>query len=241
MVIGEMQFLKNKALIKQPVGIGDVFYLQKFASILKENDYDVIWPLRDDIFWIKDYVKGINFCKLSEDFPGKEYYYSGEYAIETDNFLFLSPDGFQMPGKRIMESKYLLIDSSDHDWFDYFHFERNLEKERDLYYNVLNLNDTSKYILWNNMASVDVRTSRVLDDLTFDSDIVKLQIIEGYTLFDWCKVFENAIEIHTVHTGINYILDKLELKAEKYYMYQGLHHSDVQYIPFSKNPKFIPN
>ena len=91
------------------------------------------------------------------------------------------------------------------------------------------------------MASVDVRTSRVLDDLTFDSDIVKLQIIEGYTLFDWCKVFENAIEIHTVHTGINYILDKLELKAEKYYMYQGLHHSDVQYIPFSKNPKFIPN
>ena len=44
------------ALIKQPIGIGDVFYLQKFAFILKKNGYDVVWPLRDDIFWIKDYV-----------------------------------------------------------------------------------------------------------------------------------------------------------------------------------------
>ena len=91
------------------------------------------------------------------------------------------------------------------------------------------------------MASVDVRTSDVLNDLTFEYPTVNLRIIENFSLFDWCKVFENAIEIHTVHTGINYILDKLNLKAKKYYMYQGLHHSDVQYIPFSKKPKFIMN
>jgi len=229
------------ALIKQPIGIGDVFYLQKFAFILKKNGYDVVWPLRDDIFWIKDYVKGINFCKLSDNFPGKEYYYSGEIVIDDGNFLFLSPDGYQATGKRIMESKYLLINSTDEDWYDYFKFTRNLEKENDLYYNVLGLKDDSKYVFLNNMASVDVRTSNVLDDLKFELPTVNLQIIDGYTLFDWCKVFENALEIHTVHTGINYILDKLNLKAEKYYMYQGLHHSDVQYIPFAKKPKFIPN
>jgi len=229
------------ALIKQPIGLGDVFYLQKFAFILKKNGYDVVWPLRDDIFWIKDYVKDINFCKLSDNFIGKEYYYSGEIVIDDGNFLFLSPDGYQASGKRIMESKYLLINSTDEDWYDYFKFIRNLEKENDLYYNVLGLEDDSKYVFLNNMASVDVRTSNVLDDLKFELPTVNLQIIDGYTLFDWCKVFENALEIHTVHTGINYVLDKLNLKAEKYYMYQGLHHSDVQYIPFTKKPKFIPN
>ena len=134
-----------------------------------------------------------------------------------------------------------MIHASDHDWFDYFTFNRNLEKEKDLYYNVLGLTDDSQYVFLNNMASVDVRTSDVLDDLTFEYPVVNLQIIENFSLFDWCKVFENAIEIHTVHTGINYILDKLNLKAKKYYMYQGLHHSDVQYIPFSKKPKFILN
>jgi hypothetical protein len=229
------------ALIKQPIGLGDVFYLQKFASILKDNGYKVIWPLRDDVFWISDYVKGISFCKLSDNFPGKEYYYSGEFVIEKDNFLFLSPDGFQLPGKRIMESKYLLINSSDIDWFNYFSFERKIDKESELYYNVLGLTDNTDFVFINKMASVDPKYSNVLDNINFNSHVVELKIIDGFTLFDWCKVFENAEEIHTVHTGINYILDKLNLKAIKYYMYQGLHHSDVQYIPFSKNPKFIPN
>jgi hypothetical protein len=229
------------ALIKQPIGLGDVFYLQKFAHLLKTNGYEVIWPLRDDVFWISDYVKGISFCKLSDNFPGKKYYYSGQVAVEKNNFLFLSPDGFQLPGKRIMESKYLLIGGTDEDWFDYFSFERNIDKENDLYYNVLGLTDDSDFIFINKMASVDPKKSDVLDSLVFDLPLIELKIIPGFTLFDWCKVFENAVEIHTVHTGINYILDKLNLKAKKYYMYQGLHHSDVQYIPFSKQPIFIPN
>jgi len=233
--------MKKYCIIKQPIGIGDVFYLQKFAHIIKNCGYEILWPLRDDVIWIKDYVDGINFCKLSDNFLGKEYFNSGHPFIETDDFIFISPDGFQLQGKRIMESKYLMIDESDHDWYDYFKFTRNLEKEDDLYYNILGLKDDSEYVFLNNMASVDVRTSDVLDDLKFESPTVNLQIIDGYTLFDWCKVFENALEIHTVHTGINYILDKLNLKAEKYYMYQGLHHSDVQYIPFTKKPKFIPN
>jgi hypothetical protein len=229
------------ALIKQPIGIGDVFYLQKFAHIIKSRGYEILWPLRDDVIWIKDYVDGINFCKLSDDFPRKNYYYSGRFFIETDDFIFLSPDGFQLQGKRIMESKYLMINESDHDWYNYFNFKRNIDKENDLYYNVLGLTDESQYVFLNNMASVDVKTSNVLDDLSFNYPTVNLQIIKNFTLFDWCKVFENAIEIHTVHTGINYVLDKLNLKAKKYYMYQGLHHSDVQYIPFSKKPKYIPN
>ena len=229
------------ALIKQPIGIGDVFYLQKFAHVIKSRGYEILWPLRDDVIWIKDYVDGINFCKLSDDFPRKNYYYTGRFFIQTDDFIFLSPDVFQLQGKRIMESKYLMIKESDHDWYNYFNFKRNIDKENDLYYNVLGLTDESQYVFLNNMASVDVKTSNVLDDLSFNYPTVNLQIIKNFTLFDWCKVFENAIEIHTVHTGINYVLDKLNLKAKKYYMYQGLHHSDVQYIPFSKKPKYIPN
>ena len=155
------------ALIKQPIGIGDVFYLQKFAHVIKSRGYEILWPLRDDVIWIKDYVDGINFCKLSDDFPRKNYYYSGRFFIQTDDFIFLSPDGFQLQGKRIMESKYLMIKESDHDWYNYFNFKRNIDKENDLYYNVLGLTDESQYVFLNNMASVDVKTSNVLDDLSF--------------------------------------------------------------------------
>ena len=40
------------ALIKQPIGIGDVFYLQKFAHVIKSRGYEILWPFRDDVIWI---------------------------------------------------------------------------------------------------------------------------------------------------------------------------------------------
>jgi hypothetical protein len=229
------------ALIKQPIGIGDVFYLQKFAYIIKSKGYNIIWPLREDILWIANYISGIDFCSLNDNFFGIDAYYSGHYILDRHDLLFLSPDGFRVPGRRIMESKYLLINESDHDWFDYFIYSRNKEKEDELYYDVLNLKDEEEFIFVNKMASVDVRKSDVLDDLIFDTPIIELQLLDGFSMIDWCKVLENAKEIHTVHTGINYLIDTLPTKAIKYNMYQGLHHSDVQFIPFRKKPNFIAN
>ena len=48
-------------LIKQPAGIGDVFFCQKIARVMMEKGYDVIWPLRPDIHWIQRYIKDIWF------------------------------------------------------------------------------------------------------------------------------------------------------------------------------------
>lgn len=228
-------------LIKQPAGIGDVFYLQKFAKLIKSAGYEILWPLLDEILWISDYISGINFVSINSNFPGKHLYNSSLHSYEDDDILYISPDGFQISGKRIMESKYMLISQSDHDWYDYFDFNRNLEKENDLYYNVLGLKDDSEYIFVNKYANTKCIKFNGLQDLKFDKPIVELKIIDGYTLFDWCKVLENAAEIHTVHTSINYVIEKLNIKCKKYMMYQGNHHSDVQYIPFAKNPIFVPN
>lgn len=229
-------------LIKQPAGIGDIFYLQKFAKLIISSGYKIIWPIEKKLLWIRDYIKEpmIEFISIESQFPNKEWFNSGRFSFQSENFLYLSPDGLQFPGKRIMESKYLLISQDDHDWYDYFQFERNIEKEEDLYYNVLGLKDDSEYVFLNKYANTKNIKYNGLDDLTFDLPTIELEIKEGFTLFDWCKVFENATEIHTVHTSLNYVIDKLDIKSKKYCMYQGNHHSDVQYIPFSKNPTFIP-
>lgn len=230
------------ALIRQPAGIGDVFYLQKMAHILRENGYSIIWPLRPDILWIKEYINDIEFCSIEDDFYAKELYLqTKDFAIEFDDLLFLSPDGIQFPGKRIMESKYHLIGQSDSDWYNYFNFDRKIDKENNLYYDVLGLEDDTEYIFVNKFSNTDVRKSNVIDNLQTNFKIVDLNIIDGYTLFDWCKVIENAVEIHTVHTSINYVIDKLDLKAKVYRMYQGFHSPEVEHIPFFKKPEFIPN
>ena len=41
-----------------------------------------------------------------------------------------------------------------------FYFERNVDKENDLYYNVLGLKDDSRYVFINNLYNTDIRDSK---------------------------------------------------------------------------------
>jgi hypothetical protein len=45
---------------------------------------------------------------------------------------------------------------------------------------------------------------------------IDLSFINGYTLFDWSKVIENATEIHTVDTSVIYLVEKLTTKSKLY-------------------------
>lgn len=230
-------------LIHHPIGIGDIFFLQYIGRKYLELGYKVIWPIRNDILWIKDYIPDITFCLPEDNFPGKEYY-GQDLIINSPNFVYLGLKKAHMWNDKythIMKSKYSLLNLDWTRWHEGFIFNRNIEKEMDLYYNILGLTDDTKYVFWNNMASVDTRTCDVIDNLKFDYPKIALRYIDGYSLFDWCKVFENAAEIHTVHTGVNYLIDKLNIRANVYNMYQGLHALEVQHIPFVKKPKFIPN
>lgn len=204
-------------LIKQPAGIGDIFYLQKFARIIRSAGYNVIWPIQEKILWIRDYISEIEFVSIDSRFPGKALFNSNQFVFDGEDFLYLSPDGFQLPGERIMQSKYKLINLDDSDWKDYFTFNRNSEKENKLYYDVLGLKDDSEYVYVNYYYNTDNYTTTIFDDKEFDYPVIENQIIEGYSLFDWCKVFENAKEIHTTPTSLCYILENLDVKGKLFY------------------------
>jgi len=38
-------------LIKQPAGIGDIFFCQKIARYMAYHGYQIIWPISPDIIW----------------------------------------------------------------------------------------------------------------------------------------------------------------------------------------------
>ena len=41
-----------------------------------------------------------------------------------------------------------------------------------------------------------------------------MQFIKGYSIFDWCKVLENATGIYSMDTCINFFIEKLNLKTK---------------------------
>ena len=52
----------------------------------------------------------------------------------------------------------------------------------------------------------------------FSGKVIEMNLLEGYTVFDWCKVIENANEISIVDTSLNYIIEKLNLKSQKNFL-----------------------
>ena len=64
------------AIINQPAGLGDIFYLQKISKLLSKNNFNIIWPVISQFSYIKDYIKetNITFVSEKEDFKYKNIY-----------------------------------------------------------------------------------------------------------------------------------------------------------------------
>ena len=228
----------NKILIRQPAGIGDIFFTQKIAyAINAAYSCDIIWPVIPEFMWIQDYIKVpfIKFVSLDSDFPYKEAF---QHDIPS---IFEFQDCIVIPLQRadwtisgsVMDAKYKMVDLEQDDWLDYFNFTRNVEKENKLYYDVLGLKDGDQYSLVNRQfaSPPDTQICKHINVETLGK-YVEMSYLPEYTLFDWCKVIENAQSIHTVETSLNYIIEKLNPKCqlEMYSKYDPPSYGQVQHL-----------
>ena len=119
-----------------------------------------------------------------------------------------------------MLAKYKLIQTNWQDWVNYFNFKRDKDKEDYIFYDVCKLKNDDNFIFINTNYGTqpNYQVCKYIDLAKFTDKIVELQFINDITLFDWCKVIENASEIHTVETSLNYIIEKIQT-VDKLYMY----------------------
>ena len=207
-------------IIKQPAGVGDVFFLQKIAHTYRQKGHEIIWPLRDDIVWIADYIPDITWCKLSEWSQGpygKLFDYAG--FAETEEFIYIDASTadrtFNTDPTRIMSAKFGLAGLDHKDWAKYFKFNRNREKERELYHDVLGIKEDYVYV--NDITHTDLRKTSSLAKAKYDYPVIENQIVDGFTLLDWTMVLQNAKEIHTVPTAVCFMVDVIDTDAEVFY------------------------
>jgi hypothetical protein len=203
-------------LINQGAGLGDIIFCQKIAVKIKEKyNIPIIWPVIKEYLHIKDYITNdICFVDYHSDFKGKQYLQNNS-SIDNDEVLYLSLHNASLyTSSAIMESKYKIIGLSHDDWVDYFNFQRNKDKEESLFYDILNLKDNEEFIFVNRQYSSP--PGILFQNLNFPINVrnVEMKLIEGFSVFDWCKVLENAIGIYSIDTCINYFIEKLNLKAK---------------------------
>ena len=108
-------------LIRQPAGIGDIFYTQKIAKSYISQGYTVVWPVISEFEFIKDYIKvdGLIFVNENADFPNRHIYIGGGSQPTTiDETVYLPIQNFDRhyPNISVMKAKYEMMDMDSSDW-----------------------------------------------------------------------------------------------------------------------------
>jgi len=215
-------------LIYQPCGLGDILFCQKIAHVIKSNGYEVYWPVISEFDWIGKYIPHFHFVSWEDSeyhlvrpplpaqvqFPYKEIYLPETPTQITSELCFWK--GFNIEHQfPHMKGKYESIGLDWRDWRDHIHFDRNHTKEDQLYYEVLGLKDNEDYVFVNRnfmtrpMPQYYEAISVNPDD--YGCRVVELQVLKGFSLFDWCKVLERAVSINMIETSLNYLMESPQL------------------------------
>lgn len=211
---------KQICVFGQYESASSIIFLQKAASHFYEQGYKVYWPLLTQCMYLQDYiVSPARFIEIEE----------GPLPFTADiEFDFQNAPDFY-PEFRKMEAKYKLIDLDFSDWQKYFEFQRNPVREQELF-DKLEL-EGKKYTLVNRNFGTppDINKKDVYTE--GKNLIVEVDFIEGFSAFDWGKVFEEADQISIVESSFAFIAEKWETKATKMFLTPlGPDASQVDYL-----------
>lgn len=194
-----------KALISQPFGLGDHIFTVTIARDLIKKGMEVVYPVQGhylegnkraypDIQWVHvdEIDNGLLEIKRKEKAGGYEV-----YPLRWANEIL------RLPYKDCMKAKYLWYGWNYRDWTKNAQWARNSETEAKLAELV---GATGEYTLVNRYFRGDASG---VADIRVEGNVVEMRNIEGFSLFDWGQVIENASQIHTVSTSILYMLEMM--------------------------------
>ena len=208
-------------LIRQPAGVGDIFFTQKIAKkLLSTNRCNkILWPVSKQYDYIGEYLidKDIEFVCEDDQFEYKEVYNSPINTLyETEELLYVplqhADQTIVLPDHRAHgHIKYKFCNLSYDNWKEYFNLQRNLDRENKLV-DRLNIDINDKYNLINpNYGTYPGFKTRADIQPTNNYKNVYMSFIKDIHLFDWLKIAENAQEIHTMETSVCFLLEKINL------------------------------
>lgn len=205
----------KKAFISQPFGIGDCIWSQTIAHRFIDAGYEITWAVYTQfLLGLKVAYPQINWVDINEGNWRKLTEIQKDSHV--DGYLIIPirwcVEIMKVPYKMCMVSKYSMYTLDWTTWKEFAMPVRDMEKEKELFRDVLGLNEGEPYRLTNRFFRSD---SSGCAQISVDGSIrnIEMQSIANYSLFDWCYVLEQAQEIHTVSTSVFYLLEILNLKC----------------------------
>jgi hypothetical protein len=227
----------KKIVFNQFRGIGDILFLMPVAKMYHDAGYEVLWPVVPQFLPLQKHFPYVRFLWWGappfNDFDNPNVIIDDEKIILPLRF---SDSIMARSYKDCMKAKYEWLRLDMEMW-------RNIEWVHDYpsETNLYNLEvKSSKYCFVNRTMltqPIECATKFVLPDMP----IVEMKITEGFTMLDWYKVIVESDEIHTVATGLLFLIEISQIKAKEVHIYKRLpweiDHSFYNYL--FKNHNYI--
>lgn len=197
-------------------GIGDIIYEQTVVRKVA-NGNSILWPVEPHfVDGLSRAYPDITFSdgsKMDIDFERRD-----DYVQNAMRFLPLrwADSIMKVPYTACMASKYSLYHQDYRIWKERAMWHRDTVKEDELF-EVLGCNN-GPYNLINRFFGSDSQL-QVTINVNNECQNIEMKTIQGFSLFDYAKVMENADNLHLVSSSTIYLTEQLELKAKEVHLY----------------------
>lgn len=202
---------KQPYIISQFQGLGDILFAMPMINDWIKEGHKIIWPVVPEYVALNKHFPLVTFIDMNLmkiDHAIKHEYETGGFKVIP---LRWADQIIKTPYRFVMKAKYEMYHKDYRRWRE-LSWIRDMDAENKLF-KQLGLVEGEKYNLVNHNFRTD-KTGSVKIEINNGHKTIQMKAIDGYTLLDWGKVLENATEIHTPGTSINYILEVLNIKAE---------------------------
>jgi hypothetical protein len=230
----------TKVIINQFCGLGDILFIEPIYRYIDSLGLKVIAPVQDQNIWIQDHIPYVEFKKMSE------------FDIDYEKFTFeiINGDSLYVPlrfsdqihrslpphdcsaSRYWMTDKYRVLGLDPKKWED-LSFTRNIAKEEDLKKRIVG--DNKDYIFLNTFYQNSLNAEMEIK-INSGLPVVKMEKVDGFSMIDWCKIIEDANQVHTVSTSTLYLIHSIHQEGKEYHLYPrgvGANHYTVE--------EFLPN
>lgn len=202
-------------LINQFFGLGDIIFCMTIARKWIAEGHNITWPVlpqfMEGLQRAYPDIKFVDWRSMNVDYEKKYEHDWGTYRVIP---LRWNVEIMGVPYTQCMASKYSMFGLDYNDWKEHAMWERNEKRERSLAY-LLGIDLNKPYRLINRyFGSNSQYQVNIMPNSGFE-----MRSIEGYSLFDYAMIIENAEYINVSNSSILYLLELLGLKAKQITLY----------------------
>jgi hypothetical protein len=199
---------RERLVINQPGKVGDILKVLPVAKWYHYKGFQVEWncPVEyHSMFSYVDYVKPVLFPDQSCKVIDLSFGLNQKTALHRmwmnrkptlDSFVTLKYELSEVPVSECFKLKYKRDEIKESALYDHF-----------------KITDEVPYILFH--GSSDYGTP--VDRLDTSIRVIDFKPVEGFTIFDWRKVIENAHEIHCIDSSLLNFVDVIDTDCKLVY------------------------